>query len=81
MLLKGSTADALNTPKQEKTARSKNESVPLKPETKEITPTITQTTAAKPANVNKQSREERLAELKRKSQQSKDNAKLTQECK
>ena len=72
----GSTADAVNTPKQEVTATSKNEPVPLKPETKEITPTITQTTAAKPANVNKQSRDERLAELKRKSQQSKDNAKL-----
>ena len=72
----GSTADAVNTPKQEVTATSKNEPVPLKPETKEITPTITQTTAAKPATVNKQSRDERLAELKRKSQQSKDNAKL-----
>jgi len=72
----GSTADAVNTPKQEVTAISKNESVPLKPETKEITPTITQKTAAKPANVNKLSRDERLAELKRKSQQSKDNAKL-----
>lgn len=72
----GSTADAVNTPKQEVTAVSKNESVPLKSETKEITPTITQTTAAKPAAVNKQSRDERLAELKRKSQQSKDNAKL-----
>ena len=72
----GSTADAVNTPKQEVTAISKNESVPLKSESKEITPTITQTTAAKPATVNKQSRDERLAELKRKSQQSKDNAKL-----
>ena len=72
----GSTADAVNTPRQEVIATSKNESVPLKPETKEITPTITQTTAAKPATVNKQSRDERLAELKRKSQQSKDNAKL-----
>ena len=72
----GSTADAVNTPKQEVTAVSKNESVPLKSETKEITPTITQTTAAKPAAVNKQSRDERLTELKRKSQQSKDNAKL-----
>ena len=72
----GSTADAVNTPKQEVTPVSKNESVPLKSETKEITPTITQTTAAKPAAVNKQSRDERLAELKRKSQQSKDNAKL-----
>ena len=54
----GSTADAVNTPKQEVTAVSKNESVPLKSEIKEITPTITQTTAAKPAAVNKQSRDE-----------------------
>ena len=72
----GSAADAVKNPKQKVTVISKNESVPLKPETKEITPTITQTTAAKPATVNKQSRDERLAELKRKSQQSKDNAKL-----
>lgn len=43
---------------------------------KEVVPTITQTTAAKPSVSTKQSREERLAELKRKSQQSKDNAKL-----
>ena len=43
---------------------------------KEVVPTITQTTAAKPSISTKQSREERLAELKRKSQQSRDNAKL-----
>lgn len=43
---------------------------------KEVVPTITQTTAAIPSVSNKQSREERLAELKRKSQQSRDNAKL-----
>lgn len=43
---------------------------------KEVVPTITQTTAAKPSVSTKQSREERLAELKRKSQQSRDNAKL-----
>lgn len=43
---------------------------------KEVVPTITQTTAAKPIVSTKQSREERLAELKRKSQQSRDNAKL-----
>ena len=43
---------------------------------KEEVPTITQTTAAKPSVSTKQSREERLAELKRKSQQSRDNAKL-----
>ena len=43
---------------------------------KEVVPTITQTTAAKPSASTKQSREERLAELKRKSQQSRDNAKL-----
>ena len=41
-----------------------------------VVPTITQTTAAKPSVSTKQSREERLAELKRKSQQSRDNAKL-----
>ena len=45
-------------------------------EVKKETPTITQTTAAKPVVTNKQTRDERLAELKRKSQQSKDNAKL-----
>ena len=43
---------------------------------KEVVLTITQTTAAKPSVSTKQSREERLAELKRKSQQSRDNAKL-----
>ena len=43
--------------------------------TEEI-PTITETTAAKPVPTTKQTRDERLAELKRKSQQSKDNAKL-----
>tara|TARA_B100000614_G_scaffold113349_1_gene101755 strand:+ start:194 stop:1123 length:930 start_codon:yes stop_codon:yes gene_type:complete len=42
----------------------------------EDTPVIIQTTAAKPEVTNKQTRDERLAELKRKSQQSKDNAKL-----
>ena len=47
----GSTADALNTPKQEITAIRKSTKA-IKPEIKEITPTITQTTAAKPANVN-----------------------------
>ena len=41
-----------------------------------ITPKITQTTATKSSVEKKPSREERLAELKRKSQQSKDNAKL-----
>ena len=41
-----------------------------------ITPKITQTTATKSSVDKKPSREERLAELKRKSQQSKDNAKL-----
>ena len=43
---------------------------------KEVVPRITQTTAGKPSVSTKQSREERLAELKRKSQQSRDNAKL-----
>ena len=42
----------------------------------EDTPVIIQTTAAKPEVTNKQTRDERLAELKRKSQQSKDNAKM-----
>jgi len=42
----------------------------------EDTPVIIQTTAAKPEVTNKQTRDERLAELKRKSQQSRDNAKL-----
>ena len=41
-----------------------------------ITPKITQVTATKSVVEKKPSREERLAELKRKSQQSKDNAKL-----
>ena len=41
-----------------------------------VTPKITQTTATKSSVEKKPSREERLAELKRKSQQSKDNAKL-----
>ena len=41
-----------------------------------ITPKITQITATKSSVEKKPSREERLAELKRKSQQSKDNAKL-----
>ena len=46
-------------------------------ETKEVSePIITETTAAKPVEP-KTSREDRLAELKRKSQKSKDNAKLT----
>ena len=72
----GNSSDAVNTPKQETPVINNTESVPLKSETKQIIPTITQTTAAKPATVNKQSRDERLAELKRKSQQSKDNAKL-----
>ena len=45
-------------------------------EEKVITPKIIQTTAAKTVAEKKPSREERLAELKRKSQQSKDNAKL-----
>ena len=55
--------------------KSKPESVPV--ETKPVSePIITETTAAKPVEP-KTSREDRLAELKRKSQKSKDNAKLT----
>jgi len=68
----------------ESTVDTKNESItaptPVVEESKkvveEVVPTITQTTAAKPSVSTKQSREERLAELKRKSQQSRDNAKL-----
>ena len=76
LAVEGNTSDAVNAPKQEVTTANKIESVPSKSESKQITPTITQTTAAKPVTVNKLSRDERLAELKRKSQQSKDNAKL-----
>ena len=55
--------------------KSKPESVPV--ETKPVSePIITETTAAKPVEP-KTTREDRLAELKRKSQKSKDNAKLT----
>ena len=55
--------------------KAKPESVPV--ETKPVSePMITETTAAKPVEP-KTSREDRLAELKRKSQKSKDNAKLT----
>lgn len=68
----------------EQTVDNKKESItaptPVVEESKkvveEVVPTITQTTAAKPSVSTKQSREERLAELKRKSQQSRDNAKL-----
>ena len=55
--------------------KSKPESVPV--ETKPVSePIMTETTAAKPVEL-KTTREDRLAELKRKSQKSKDNAKLT----
>lgn len=70
------TPDVVNAPQQDTSISNKIEIESPKPETKQMIPTITQTTAAKPATVNRQSRDERLAELKRKSQQSKDNAKL-----
>ena len=55
--------------------KSKPESAPV--ETKPVPePVMTETTAAKPVEP-KTTREDRLAELKRKSQKSKDNAKLT----
>ena len=69
----GNTSE-LTTPNEHITAPVKEEVKTV--EVKKETPTITQTTAAKPVNSNKQTRDERLAELKRKSQQSKDNAKL-----
>ena len=69
----GNTSE-LTTPNEQITAPVKEEVKAV--EVKKETPTITQTTAAKPVISNKQTRDERLAELKRKSQQSKDNAKL-----
>ena len=69
----GNTSE-LTTPNEQITAPVKEEVKTV--EVKKETPTITQTTAAKPVISNKQTRDERLAELKRKSQQSKDNAKL-----
>ena len=69
----GNTSE-LTTPNEQITEPVKEEAKTV--EVKKETPTITQTTAAKPVVSNKQTRDERLAELKRKSQQSKDNAKL-----
>jgi len=69
----GNTSES-TTPNEQIAAPVKEEVKTV--EIKEETPTITQTTAAKPVVSNKQTRDERLAELKRKSQQSKDNAKL-----
>ena len=69
----GNTSE-LMTPNEQITELVKEEAKTV--EVKKETPTITQTTAAKPVVSNKQTRDERLAELKRKSQQSKDNAKL-----
>ena len=64
----------INTPTEQLATltEEKSEKVTV---TEEI-PTMTETTAAKPVPTTKQTRDERLAELKRKSQQSKDNAKL-----
>lgn len=73
LAVEGNTSE-LTTPNEQITAPVKEEVKAV--EVKKETPTITQTTAAKPVISNKQTRDERLAELKRKSQQSKDNAKL-----
>ena len=68
--------------KLEATVNKREQQLPLAKKEVEVqkktedTPVIIQTTAAKPEVTNKQTRDERLAELKRKSQQSKDNAKL-----
>ena len=68
--------------KLEATVNKREQQLPLAKKEVEVqkktedTPVIIQTTTAKPEVTNKQTRDERLAELKRKSQQSKDNAKL-----
>ena len=68
--------------KLEATVNKREQQLPLAKKEVEVqkktedTPVIIQTTAPKPEVTNKQTRDERLAELKRKSQQSKDNAKL-----
>ncbi|DAC53062.1 MAG TPA: hypothetical protein HA359_04290 [Candidatus Poseidoniaceae archaeon] len=67
----------IKTTEEKKDLQTAKQPVVQKPvEEKVIAPKITQTTAAKTVTEKKPSREERLAELKRKSQQSKDNAKL-----
>ncbi len=67
----------IKTTEEKKDLQAAKTPVVEKPvEEKVIAPKITQTTAAKTVVEKKPSREERLAELKRKSQQSKDNAKL-----
>ena len=73
LAVEGNTSE-LTTPNEQITSPVKEEVKAV--EVKKENPTITQTTAAKPVISNKQTRDERLAELKRKSQQSKDNAKL-----
>tara|TARA_B100000965_G_C19553100_1_gene740977 strand:- start:125 stop:1039 length:915 start_codon:yes stop_codon:yes gene_type:complete len=68
----------IKVPEEDNNLQSIKTPVEEKPiEEKAITPKITQTTATKSVAEKKPSREERLAELKRKSQQSKDNAKLS----
>ncbi len=73
LAVEGNTSE-LTTPNEQITSPVKEEVKAV--EVKKENPTITQTTVAKPVISNKQTRDERLAELKRKSQQSKDNAKL-----
>jgi len=77
LAIEGNASDLIVTEKLKVSETKKDEPEPPKPEAKQIAPTITETTAARPATVSKQSRDERLAELKRKSQESKDNAKLS----
>ena len=70
----GGKLDATANKKEQQPTMAKKE--PEVQKVTEDTPVIIQTTAAKPEVTNKQTRDERLAELKRKSQQSRDNAKL-----
>ncbi|MEC8242874.1 MAG: hypothetical protein VX023_04050 [Candidatus Thermoplasmatota archaeon] len=70
------SADNINPETELKQAESVLQPVKQHVATNEPEPTITETTAVK-STVTKATREDRLAELKRKSQQSKDNAKAT----
>ena len=70
----GGKLETIANKKQQQPTMAKKE--PEVQKVTEDTPVIIQTTAAKPEVTNKQTRDERLAELKRKSQQSRDNAKL-----
>ncbi len=77
LAIEGNASDVVVAEKPKVSETNNDEPEPPMPEAKQIAPTITQTTAVGPATTSKQSRDERLAELKRKSQQSKDNAKLS----